>query len=163
LQQAMQVGRATARSLCDQYLQRVATLNRDRQLGAILETNPEARLIADQLDAERRMGAVRGPLHGIPVLVKGNLPTPAHMTSTAGSRALAGLRAPGAATVTARLRAAGAIVLAKTNLSEWANFRSSRSINGWSGQGGQCRNAYALERDPCGSSSGTGAGVAANL
>ena len=129
----------------------------------MIEVNPEAAAIAAALDAERRQGRVRGPLHGIPVLVKDNIDTRDRMQTTAGSLALAGSAAPRDAFVVERLRAAGAVMLGKTNLSEWANFRSRHSTSGWSGRGGQTRNPYALDRNPCGSSSGSGAAVSANL
>jgi amidase len=128
----------------------------------VLETNPDALRIADELDVERRTKAPRGPLHGIPILIKDNIDTADRMMTTAGSLALEGITRARDAAVVRRLRQAGAIVLAKTNLSEWANFRSTRSSSGWSARGGQCRNPYALDRTPCGSSSGTGAGIAAN-
>ena len=129
----------------------------------MIETNPDALAAADAADAERRAGRVRGPLHGIPVLIKDNIATGDKMKTTAGSLALADLPAPGDAMVARRLRDAGAILLGKTNLSEWANFRSTHSVSGWSGRGGLCRNPYALDRNPCGSSSGTGAAISANL
>jgi amidase len=125
--------------------------------------NPEALSIADALDAERKTGQLRGPLHGIPVLIKDNIDTGDRMMTTAGSLALEGSPAPGDAFVVERLRAAGLVILGKTNLSEWANFRSTRSTSGWSGRGGQVRNPYVLDRNPCGSSSGTAAAIAANL
>jgi amidase len=128
----------------------------------ILETNPDAYQIADQLDAERQGGRVRGPLHGIPILLKDNIDTGDSMTTTAGSLALAGSRASRDAFLAERLRSAGAILLAKTSMSEWANFRSPHSSSGWCSRGGQGKNPYALDRTPCGSSSGTAGGVAAN-
>jgi amidase len=129
----------------------------------VLEVNPDARSIADAMDAERRAGHLRGPLHGIPVLIKDNVATADGMMTTAGSLALAGPPAPKDAFVVERLRAAGAVILGKTNLSEWANFRSTHSSSGWSGRGGQTRNPYALDRNPSGSSSGSGVAIAANL
>src|SRR5262249_13421105 len=132
-------------------------------LRAVLETNPDAEAIAGERDAERRAGRVRGPLHGIPILVKDNVGTGDRMATTAGSLALEGSRAGKDAGAVARLRDAGAVLIGKTNLSEWANFRSTHSSSGWSGRGGQCRNPYALDRNPSGSSSGSGAAVAANL
>jgi amidase len=129
----------------------------------VLETNPDAAAIAARLDAERAAGRVRGPLHGIPVLLKDNIDTGDRMLTTAGSLALAGAAAPHDAPIVVRLREAGAVILGKTNLSEWANFRSSRSSSGWSARGGQTRNPYVLDRNPCGSSSGTGAAIAASL
>jgi amidase len=161
LQEAMRAGRQTARSICAAYLARIAEL--DPKLHAVLETNPEALAIADRLDAERKAGRVRGALHGIPVLVKDNIATGDRMTTTAGSLALEGITAPRDAPLVARLRAAGAVILGKTNLSEWANIRANQSSSGWSARGGQCANPYALDRNPCGSSSGTGAAISANF
>jgi len=161
LQEAMRAGRHTARAICASYLARIAEL--DPKLHAVIETNPEAPAIADRLDAERKAGQVRGPLHGIPVLVKDNIATGDKMMTTAGSLALAGSTAPRDAPLVARLRAAGAVILGKTNLSEWANIRANQSSSGWSARGGQCANPYALDRNPCGSSSGTGAAIAANF
>src|SRR5947207_12318552 len=161
LQDSMRTGARTSRSICAAYLARIAQL--DPKVHAVLETNPDALTAADRLDAERKAGHVRGPLHGIPVLVKDNIATADRMMTTAGSLALVGVPAPRDAALVARLRAAGAVIIGKTNLSEWANIRSSHSISGWSGRGGQCRNPYALDRNPCGSSSGTGAAVSANL
>ncbi len=161
LQQAMAEGRHTASSLTAAYLARIAAV--DGELKAVIELNPEAAAIAAERDRERAAGRVRGPLHGIPVMVKDNVATTDRMQTTAGSLALVGARPPRDAAVVERLRAAGAVLLAKTNLSEWANFRSTRSTSGWSGRGGQCRNPYALDRSPCGSSSGSGVAVAANL
>src|SRR6266850_2641373 len=161
LQDAMRSGARTSRSICADYLARIAEL--DPQLHALLETNPDALAIADRLDAERKAGHVRGPMHGIPVLVKDNIATGDRMMTTAGSLALAGVTAPRDAPLVARLRAAGAVILGKTNLSEWANIRSNQSSSGWSARGGQCANPYALDRNPCGSSSGTGAAIAANF
>ena len=161
LQDAMRAGRHTARSICAAYLARIAEL--DPKLRAVLETNPDAVSIADRLDAERKAGRLRGPLHGIPVLVKDNIATGDKMTTTAGSLALEGVTAPKDAPLVARLRAAGAVILGKTNLSEWANIRANQSSSGWSGRGGQCANPYALDRNPCGSSSGTGAAISANF
>ena len=129
----------------------------------MIETNPDALAIADGLDAERKATGPRGPLHGIPILLKDNLDTADRMTTTAGSLALAGSRPPRDSFVAERLRQAGAVLLGKANLSEWANIRSRHSSSGWSGRGGQCRNPYALDRNPCGSSSGSGAAVSANL
>ena len=129
----------------------------------MIETNPEALAIAEALDVERRVKGPRGPLHGIPVLVKDNIDTADKMTTTAGSLALEGSIPARDSQVAQRLREAGAVILGKSNLSEWANFRSSRSVSGWSARGGQCRNPYALDRNPCGSSSGSGAAVSANL
>src|SRR6202521_1218853 len=164
LQSAMASGRMTARSITQQYIDRVHALDRTGPtLRAILEINPEALSIADTLDRERKAGKVRGPLHGVPILIKDNIDTADQMTTTAGSYALAGSIALQDATIAAKLRAAGAILLGKTNLSEWANFRSTHSSSGWSGRGGQAKNPYMLDRNPCGSSSGSGAAVSANM
>jgi amidase len=164
LQEGLRRGTYTARSLCAAYLAHIDALDRaGPMLHAVIETNPEAFAIADRLDAERKAGRVRGPLHGVPVLIKDNIATGDRMMTTAGSLALAGAAARRDAPLVERLRAAGALILGKTNLSEWANFRSTQSSSGWSGRGGQCRNPYALDRNPCGSSSGTGAAVAANF
>ena len=163
LSAGMASGRYTAHSLAAQYLARIEALDRKGpMLGAVIETNPDALALADRLDAERRAGTVRGPLHGIPVLIKDNIDTADRMHTSAGSLALAQNIAPRDSFVAERLRAAGAVILGKTNLSEWANFRSTHSTSGWSGRGGQCRNPYALDRNPSGSSSGTGAGISAN-
>jgi len=164
LQEGMRAGRYSARGLCERYLARIDALDRrGPALRAVLETNPDALAIADSLDAERRARGSRGPLHGIPVLIKDNVATADRMATTAGSLALVGAKPPRDAFVAERLRAAGAVLLGKTNLSEWANFRSSHSSSGWSARGGQCLNPYALDRSPCGSSSGSGAAVAANF
>jgi amidase len=164
LQEWMRVGRYTARQLVELYLRRIAELDAARPaLRSVAEVNPEALAIADALDAERKAKGPRGPLHGIPVLIKDNIDTADRMMTTAGSLALQGPAALRDAHVVQRLRAAGAIVLGKTNLSEWANFRSTRSTSGWSARGGQVKNPYVLDRNPCGSSSGTGAAIAANL
>lgn len=164
LQAAMENGELTARDLVDYYLERIATIDRSGpELLSIIETNPDARAIADALDIERRDQGPRGPLHGIPVVLKANIDTGDQMATSAGSLALAEHRAPDDAFIVRQLRDAGAIVLAKTNLSEWANFRSSRSTSGWSSLGGQTKNPYDPSRNPCGSSSGSGAAVAANL
>ena len=161
LQDSMRSGARTSRSIGAAYLARIAEL--DPKLRAVLETNPDALAVADRLDAERKAGHVRGPLHGIPVLVKDNIATVDRMMTTAGSLALAGVTPPRDAPLVARLRTAGAVILGKTNLSEWANIRSSQSSSGWSARGGQCANPYALDRNPCGSSSGTGAAISANF
>jgi amidase len=164
LQDGMRSGRWTARSLAQGYLGRIESLDRaGPTLRSVIETNPDALSIADALDQERRSGHVRGPLHGIPVLIKDNIDTGDRMMTTAGSMALAGQPAPRDSFVAERLRAAGAVILGKTNLSEWANFRSTHASSGWSGRGRQCRNPYALDRSPCGSSSGTGAAIAASF
>jgi amidase len=159
-----QAGRRTARSIAEQYLARIEAIDRKGPaLRSVIEVNPEALAIADALDAERTSKGLRGPLHGIPVLIKDNIDTADRMSTTAGSLALEGSIAAHDAFVVERLRAAGAVILGKTNMSEWANFRSTHSTSGWSGRGGQVLNPYALDRNPCGSSSGTGAAIAANL
>jgi len=164
LQSAMEAGRVTARELVESYLERIDGLDRQGPaLRSILETNPDALSLAEALDRERKSGNVRGPLHGIPVLLKDNVATADRMTTTAGSLALEGSIAPRDAFLVERLRAAGAVLLAKTNMSEWANIRSSRSSSGWSARGGQCRNPYVLDRNPCGSSSGSAVAVSANF
>ena len=164
LQERMTTGAWTARSITEAYLARVEQHNlRGPALRALLETNPDALAIADELDRERRAQGPRGPMHGVPILLKDNIDTADRMTTTAGSLALSGWVPPEDSGVAARLRAAGAVLLGKANLSEWANFRSTRSSSGWSGRGGQCRNPYVLDRNPCGSSSGSGVGVSANL
>lgn len=160
---AMQRGETTAHALTQQYLERIAAMDRSGpNLRYVLETNPDALAIADALDLERKSGRLRGPLHGIPVLIKDNIDSADRMTTTAGSLALEGHIATRDAHVVERLRAAGAIILGKTNLSEWANFRSTHSSSGWSGRGGQAKNPYALDRTPSGSSSGSGGAVASN-
>ena len=160
-------GRWSSQRLVELYVARIVEVDRvgigGTGTNAIAETNPQALEIAETLDREHQAGKLRGPLHGIPVILKDNIDTGDRMQTTAGSLALAGSVAAKDAFLVERLRAAGAIVLAKTNLSEWANFRSTHSTSGWSGRGGQVRNPYALDRNPCGSSSGTGAGVSANL
>ena len=164
LQDAMTSGRYTARRIAELYLQRIQQIDRSGPtLRSVIEVNPDALAIADALDGERRTRGVRGPLHGIPILIKDNIDTADKMMTTAGSLALEGSIAARDAFVVERLRAAGVVILGKANLSEWANFRSSRSTSGWSGRGGQTRNPYSLDRNPCGSSSGTGAAIAANL
>ena len=164
LQARMAQGTETARSLCEKYLARIKALNEQGPaLRAVIETNPDALSIADGLDRERKAGKVRGPLHGIPVLIKDNIDSGDQMMTTAGASALAGHKAKQDAFIVQKLRASGAVLLGKTNLSEWANFRSSHSVSGWSSRGRQTRNPYALDRSPSGSSSGSGAAVAANL
>jgi amidase len=164
LQAGLASGRYTARSLTEAYLSRIEALDRQGPaLRAVIETNPEALALADALDAERKAKGSRGPLHGIPILVKDNIATADRMQTTAGSLALAGAAVPRDAFIAARLREAGAVLLGKTNLSEWANFRSTHSASGWSGRGGQCRNPYVLDRSPSGSSSGSGAAAAASF
>ena len=164
LQESMATGTYTSRAICEMYLARIKEIDQvENGINSVIELNPDALAIADALDKERQAGKVRGPLHGIPVLVKDNIDTADKMMTTAGSLALAGNIASRDAFIIERLRAAGAVLLGKTNLSEWANFRSSRSSSGWSSRGRQTRNPYALDRSPCGSSSGSGAAVAANL
>jgi amidase len=164
LQAQMAAGSLTARRLAEMYIARIETLDRSGpMLRSVLEVNPDALAIADELDAERSTSGPRGPLHGIPVLLKDNIDTADQMETTAGSLALLGNKPARDATVAAKLRGAGAVLLGKTNLSEWANFRSTHSSSGWSGRGGQGRNPYALDTNPCGSSSGSGQSVSANL
>ena len=164
LQDGMKSGKFTARSLVEKYTERIAEIDKSGPaVNAIIELNPDAYSIADALDQERKAKGPRGPLHGIPVLIKDNIDTADRMMTTAGSLALVGSKPPKDSFVAQRLRAAGAVILGKTNLSEWANIRSSHSTSGWSGRGGLTRNPYALDRNPCGSSSGTGAGISANL
>jgi amidase len=164
LQDRMQNGRSSAVEIAEAYLNRIAALDKKGpSLRSVLETNPDALNDAKTLDVERKAGKVRGPLHGVPILLKDNIDTAGKMMTTAGSLALEGPPATADAVIAARLREAGAVILGKTNLSEWANFRSTRSTSGWSGRGGQCRNPYALDRNTSGSSSGTGAAIAANL
>jgi amidase len=164
LQQKMQSGELTARSIAEMYLKRIQEIDKaGPALNSVIELNPDALGIADTLDKERKEGKVRGPLHGIPVLIKDNIDTGDNMMTTAGSLALEGHKAAKDAFIITELRKAGAVLLGKTNLSEWANFRSTRSSSGWSSRGGQTKNPYVLDRSPCGSSSGSGTAVAANL
>ena len=169
LQDGMKSGRFTARSLTEKYLARIDEIDkpdRDKRgpaINAIIEINPDALAIADALDQERKAKGPRGPLHGIPVLIKDNIDTADRMMTTAGSLALVGSKPAKDSFVAQKLRAAGSVILGKTNLSEWANIRSSHSTSGWSGRGGLTKNPYELDRNPCGSSSGTGAGISANL
>jgi amidase len=164
LQDGMRSGRHTARSITELYLGRMDAIDKSGPaINSVIERNPDAVRIAEERDAERKAGRVRGPLHGIPVLIKDNIDTADRMHTSAGSLALGESIAPRDAFIAARLREAGAIILGKTNLSEWANFRSTHSTSGWSGRGGQTKNPYVLDRNPCGSSSGTGASIAANL
>ena len=164
LQRGMQTGKFSAQSLTRKYLRRIEALDRrGPELRAVIQVNPDALHIAAMLDGERKAKGPRGPLHGIPVLIKDNIDTTDRMETTAGSLALAGTIAPKDAFVTRRLREAGAVILGKANLSEWANIRSPRSSSGWSAVGGQTRNPYALDRTPSGSSSGSAVAVAANL
>jgi amidase len=164
LQAWMTDGRYTSRQLVEMYLRRVDEIDRNGPaLHAVIEVNPDALSIADALDAERKTKGPRGPLHGIPVVIKDNIDTADRMLTTAGSLALEGSRPSKDAFLVERLRAAGVVILGKTNLSEWANYRSTHSTSGWSGRGGQTKNPYELDRNPCGSSSGTGAAISANL
>lgn len=164
LQAGMAAGTLTAISILNMYLSRIQTLDQSGPtLNSILQVNPDAGSIARQLDVERQSGTLLGPMHGIPVLLKDNIDTHDQLQTTAGSFALFGTPALQDSTVAANLRNAGAVILGKTNLSEWANFRSFHSSSGWSGRGGQCNNPYAVDRNPCGSSSGSGAAVSGNL
>lgn len=160
----MQKGEFTSRELTQYYLTRIATLDKKGPaVNAVIELNADALQIADALDGERKAGKVRGPLHGIPILIKDNIDTADKMRTTAGSLALAKSTPAKDAFIVERLRAAGAVLIGKTNLSEWANYRSTRSSSGWSGRGGQTKNPFVLDRNPCGSSSGTGAGISADF
>jgi amidase len=162
LQAGMKSGKFTARMLVEKYLERIKEI--DPQLRSVIETNPDAIQIAQRLDNERKRGKVRSALHGIPVLIKDNIDTADKMKTTAGSWALVDAPPPERdAFIVQQLRRAGAVIIGKTNLSEWANFRSTKSISGWSGRGGQTNNPYILDKNPCGSSSGSGAAVSANL
>jgi amidase len=164
LRDGMQSGKFTARTLIEKYSARIDQIDKHGPaINSVLELNPDALAIADALDQERKAKGPRGPLHGIPVLIKDNIDTADRMMTTAGSLALVGSRPAKDSFVAERLRTAGAVILGKTNLSEWANIRCSHSTSGWSGRGGLTKNPYALDRNPCGSSSGSGAGVSANL
>jgi len=164
LQAGMTSGKFTARSITEKYLSRIDAIDRNGPaIRSVIETNPDALSIADALDKERKENGPRGALHGIPVLIKDNIDTADRMMTTAGSLALVGAKPASDSFVVKRLRAAGAILLGKTNPSEWANIRSSHSTSGWSARGGLTRNPYVLDRNPCGSSSGSGAGLSANL
>ncbi|MEM9896596.1 MAG: amidase [Bacteroidota bacterium] len=164
LQEAMETGKYTSKQICKIYLQRIKEKDQvEGGLNSVIELNPDALTIAEQLDQERKEGNVRGPLHGIPVMIKDNIDTGDQMMTTAGSMALAGTSAADDAFIVKKLRESGAVLLGKTNLSEWANFRSFRSSSGWSGRGRQTSNPYALDRNPCGSSSGSGAAVSGNM
>ncbi len=160
----MESGKYTARRIAELYISRIEELDKKGPaLNAVIELNPDALTICDQLDAERKKGKLRGPLHGIPVMIKDNIDTADSMQTTAGSIAMRGNYASEDAFIVKKLRQAGAVIIGKTNLSEWANFRSTRSSSGWSSRGGQTKNPYVLDRNPCGSSSGSGTAVAANL
>jgi len=164
LQDGMKSGKFSALSLVEKYTARINEIDKQGPaVNAVIELNPEAEAIADALDQERKAKGPRGPLHGVPVLIKDNIDTADRMMTTAGSLALVGSKPPKDSFVAAKLRTAGAVILGKTNLSEWANIRSSHSTSGWSGRGGLTRNPYAVDRNPCGSSSGTGAGISANF
>jgi amidase len=164
LQDKMVSGEYTSGDITAMYLKRIESVDkRGPRLNSVIELNPDALVVAEALDQERKQGKVRGPLHGIPILIKDNIDTADKMMTTAGSLALEGHHASRDAFIIDRLRKAGAVLLGKTNLSEWANFRSTRSTSGWSSRGGQTKNPYQLDRNPCGSSSGTGAAVASNL
>ena len=159
----LESGELTSHALTQAYLDRIASVDKaGPTLNAVIELNPDALKEADALDAERKAGKLRGPMHGIPVLLKDNIDA-VGMANSAGSLAMADNRPSKDAFIVARLRAAGAVILGKTNLSEWANFRSTRSTSGWSSRGGQTRNPYVLDRNPCGSSAGTGSAIAASL
>ncbi len=164
LQDGMKSGQFTAHSIAQKYLDRIAEIDKQGPaINSVIELNPDALSIADSLDDERNSKGPRGPLHGIPVLIKDNIGTYDRMMTTAGSLALSGFTPTKDSAVAQRLHEAGAVILGKTNLSEWANFRSTHSSSGWSGRGGQTHNPYAVDRNPCGSSSGSGAAVSANL
>ena len=164
LQKLMQTGKTSSKALTKMYLKRIEKIDKSGpKLNAVIELNPDALEIAGQLDAERKNGKLRGMLHGIPVLIKDNIDTADKMQTTAGSLALAGNVASEDAFIVKKLREAGAVILGKTNLSEWANFRSTRSCSGWSSRGGQTKNPFILDRSPSGSSSGSGSAVSANL
>jgi amidase len=164
LNEKMEAGELTARQVADLYLQRIEAVDKSGPyINSVIELNPDALEIADGLDKERAAGKVRGPLHGIPILLKDNIDTHDRMQTTAGSLALEGNFAAKDAFIVKQLRKAGALILGKTNLSEWANFRGKHSVSGWSSRGGLTRNPHALDRSACGSSSGSGAAVAANL
>src|SRR6059036_46380 len=164
LQAGMSSGKFTARSITEKYLTRIDAIDKQGPaINSVLELISDALAMADAADKERRDKGARGPLHGIPVLIKDNIDTADRMETTAGSLAMLGSRCTKDAFVVQKLREAGAVILGKTNLSEWANIRSSHSTSGWSGRGGQTRNPYALDRNPCGSSSGTGAAVSGNF
>ena len=164
LEKKMQSGELTSKQITELYLSRIAQIDKNNyNLNSVIEINPDAISIAEQLDKERKSGKVRGILHGIPILIKDNIDTADKMLTTAGSIALVGNKPSKDAFIIKKLRESGAVLLGKTNLSEWANFRSTRSSSGWSSRGGQTKNPYLLDRSPCGSSSGSGVAVAANL
>ena len=162
LQTGLKSGKFTSKILVEKYLERIKEI--DPKLHSVIETNPDAIKIAEQMDKERKRGKVRSMMHGIPVLIKDNIDTADRMKTTAGSFALVNAPTPERdAFIVQQLRKAGAIIIGKTNLSEWANFRSTKSISGWSGRGGQTNNPYILDKNPCGSSSGSGVAISANL
>lgn len=164
LQQGLRSGKYTSKELVEKYTDRINDIDRKGPtLRSVIELNPDAEAIAAALDRERKERGARGPLHGIPILLKDNIDTADRMMTTAGSLALVGSKPAQDAFIAKKLRDAGAVILGKTNLSEWANFRSTKSSSGWSGRGGQTKNPYALDRNPCGSSSGSGAAIAASL
>ncbi|HET9789270.1 MAG TPA: amidase family protein, partial [Pyrinomonadaceae bacterium] len=164
LQEGMRSGKFTALTITRNYLERIEEIDKGGPaINSVIEINPDAIAIAENLDRERKENRLRGPLHGIPILIKDNIDTADKMMTTAGSLALVGSPAGQDAFIVRRLRESGAVILGKTNLSEWANFRSNHSSSGWSGRGGQTLNPYVLDRNPCGSSSGSGAAAAANL
>lgn len=162
LRDGMKSGKFSARTLVEQYFERIKQI--DPKINSVIELNPDALAIADQMDKERERGKIRSMMHGIPILIKDNIDTADKMKTTAGSLALADAPVPEQdAFIVTRMRRAGAVIIGKTNLSEWANFRSTKSISGWSGRGGQTNNPYILDKNPCGSSAGTGAAISANL
>src|SRR3984893_15966264 len=164
LQEGMKAGKYTARGITEKYLQRIEVLDkRGPAVNSVIEVNPDALALAEASDRERKEKGPRGPLHGIPMLIKDNIDTADKMMTTAGSLALVGSKVPQDSVVAQKLREAGAVIIGKTNLSEWANIRSRHSTSGWSGRGGQTKNPYALDRNPCGSSSGSGAASSANF
>jgi len=164
LQSMMTAGELTARHLVELYLERIEAVDKNGpKVNSVIETNPDAIAIASSLDQERRIGKTHGPLHGIPILIKDNIDTHDLMQTTSGSLALEGHHAPSNAFIVKKLRSAGAVILGKANLSEWANFRGKHSVSGWSSRGGLTRNPYVLDRSACGSSSGSAVAVAANL
>src|SRR5579859_436382 len=164
LQNKMKTGELTSKAITTYYLKKIDQLDKNGPaINAVIEVNPDALAIAEQLDKERSENKIRGPLHGIPILIKDNIDTADKMLTTAGSIALEGNHASKDAFIVSKLREAGAVLLGKTNLSEWANFRSSRSTSGWSSRGGQTKNPYLLDRNPSGSSAGSGSAVSGNL
>ncbi|HMG16857.1 MAG TPA: amidase, partial [Saprospiraceae bacterium] len=164
LQELMKTGKSNSEKITELYLNRIEDIDKNGPaINSVIEINPEAISIAKKMDIERKEGKIRSQLHGIPVLIKDNIDTADQMMTTAGSLALLNHKASKDAFIVKKLREAGAVILGKTNLSEWANFRSTRSVSGWSSRGGQTKNPYVLDRSPCGSSSGSGAAVAANL